>query len=1233
MFLYNLTLQKGGGINRAVVGNFSAPKAHEIVVARNKTLELLRPDEHGKTNTVFSTEVFGIIRSLAAFRLTGENRDYLAVGSDSGRVVIARYDAEAGAFRKVHQETFGKSGVRRIVPGQHLVVDPKGRALMIGALEKTKLVYVLNRDAAARLTISSPLEANKSHVISFAVAALDRGLENPGFAAIELDYSDADADSTGEAAAEAQKHLTFYELDLGLNHVARRSSEPIDNGANLLIPIPGGTDGPGGVLVCAENFVMYKSENEPAAELRAVIPRRSALSGDRGVLIVSSAAHKTKRDGFFVLAQSEYGDVYKVTLENASGKCVGGGEAVANVRLVYFDTVPPCADMCVLKTGFLFAASELGDHALYQFASLGDDAATPIGESSSRSLVETDQGYQPVFFDPTPLRHLVPIDRLESLCPTLDLQCHELLGEETPQLYALCGAGSRSTLKTLKRGVALTEMAVSPLPGNPNGLFTVRESSSASSDGKSSLDAFIVVSFVDATLVLRVGETVEEVGDSGFLGDVPTLSASRLGDDALLQIHPGGLRHVRADGRVNEWRCPGRKTVTKCAANARQALVALSGGEVVYFELDQTGALMEMEKIETSGDVACLSVPSVPDGQLRARFAAVGAYDSTVRVLSLANEDCLQTVGVQALAAAPASLLMLHTSGTGNEAGRLYLNAGLANGVLVRADVDVVTGSIGDARVRFLGTRPPALFLTTTRGAPAMLALSSKPWLGWVDLQGRFSLAPASYEALEHAAPFRSEQCPEGMVASCGNTLRVLAAERLGESFNAASEKLRYTPRELTVHPDLRTIAIVEADQSCVPFARREGPEGPAGEQASGRAGAGESRADAMDADGDAYADSEDESALTPAEQFGAPKAPPGAWASCVRVVDPRLPPGNQTKQIIELDSNEAALCACHAYFPAADELFLVVGSVVGLTFAPRDCAGGFLSLYKYDADGGIALTHKTPVDGCPGAVCAFKGRLLAGVGSALRVYEFGKKKLLRKAECGGFPNFVTTVHAAGDRAYVGDVAESFFFVRYDARDGSMFVAADDTRPRHVTAATPLDYDTMAGGDKFGNVFVNRLTADLSKEMEDDPTAGKNAEFGGKLNGARLKTACAAQFHVGETVCALTKGTLVSGGKESLLYASLNGTLGALAPFASRDDVDFCTHLEMHMRQEAPPLLGRDHLSFRGAYAPVKDVVDGDLCEQFAALDAEARARVAEDMDHSVGEILKRLEDLRAAIM
>lgn len=49
-------------------------------------------------------------------------------------------------------------------------------------------------------------------------------------------------------------------------------------------------------------------------------------------------------------------------------------------------------------------------------------------------------------------------------------------------------------------------------------------------------DAYIIVSFVNATLVLSIGETVEEVTDSGFLGTTPTLSCSQLGDDALVQV-------------------------------------------------------------------------------------------------------------------------------------------------------------------------------------------------------------------------------------------------------------------------------------------------------------------------------------------------------------------------------------------------------------------------------------------------------------------------------------------------------------------------------------------------------------------------------------------------------------------------------------------------------------------------------------------------------------------------
>lgn len=89
---------------------------------------------------------------------------------------------------------------------------------MVGSMEKSKLVYILNRDAAANLTISSPLEAHKSNAIIHHIVGLDVGFENPLFAALEVDYTESDQDPTGEAYANAEKvgfdqlMNIFYEL-------------------------------------------------------------------------------------------------------------------------------------------------------------------------------------------------------------------------------------------------------------------------------------------------------------------------------------------------------------------------------------------------------------------------------------------------------------------------------------------------------------------------------------------------------------------------------------------------------------------------------------------------------------------------------------------------------------------------------------------------------------------------------------------------------------------------------------------------------------------------------------------------------------------------------------------------------------------------------------------------------------------------------------------------------------
>lgn len=63
-------------------------------------------------------------------------------------------------------------------------------------------------------------------------------------------------------------------------------------------------------------------------------------------------------------------------------------------------------------------------------------------ESSSATLVETEEGYQPVFFEPRPLRNLLLIDEMASLMPITDLKVANLLNEEIPQVRMRHGAGA-----------------------------------------------------------------------------------------------------------------------------------------------------------------------------------------------------------------------------------------------------------------------------------------------------------------------------------------------------------------------------------------------------------------------------------------------------------------------------------------------------------------------------------------------------------------------------------------------------------------------------------------------------------------------------------------------------------------------------------------------------------------------------------------------------------------------
>lgn len=75
MFMYSLTIQPPTAITQALLGQFAGTKEQQIITASGPRLSLLQLDpRQGKTNTLLTQDIFGIIRCISAFRLAGSHK-------------------------------------------------------------------------------------------------------------------------------------------------------------------------------------------------------------------------------------------------------------------------------------------------------------------------------------------------------------------------------------------------------------------------------------------------------------------------------------------------------------------------------------------------------------------------------------------------------------------------------------------------------------------------------------------------------------------------------------------------------------------------------------------------------------------------------------------------------------------------------------------------------------------------------------------------------------------------------------------------------------------------------------------------------------------------------------------------------------------------------------------------------------------------------------------------------
>ncbi|KAG5354548.1 Pre-mRNA-splicing factor RSE1 [Yarrowia sp. B02] len=701
----------------AIVGRFQGKQQQALTLsASGNALKLFLHDgDKGDVVCVKSHVTHSQVRNIASFRLPGLKKDYLIASSDAGVISILEIKDD---FVSVHKEAYGRSGVRRVTPGEYLAVDPKGRACMLAAVEKQKLVYVLNRQGS-EITISSPLEAHTNCVTCFLVSC-DVGYENPVFAAVEI--------------VDGGKKLVHYELDLGLNHVIRKAPVDVPNSTSHVTSVPGGSDGPGGVLVFSTNAIVHHVDG---TSTKIALPK-----SDYDNVVITSALHQS-RDLFFYLLQNTKGDLFKLSKDEDGWS------------VLYFGTIPVCSSIVILKSAHVICLSEQGDSHVMFFESLGDEdhvtnTYAPVSGSPYLTTTQTLFSRKPVF---------------DAIATYSDHVTNSTLKLVT------C---SKNSLKITCNALTPSIIVASPLPEPPSKLWTV------SQDGA---DKYIVLTYANATLVLEIGDSVVETDASGLSLDVPTVHCGSVGEN-IVQV----TKHVvnvisQRDGanHVTKW-TPDSHVI--CASSNSSQLVLGLHNCLKYLENSSENELNAFSgSYDLSAPPTSVSVAPVPPGRLRSPFIAVATEDETVRIISVDPENMFETVAVQGLMANATSLTLLSVGHV------MYLHMGLSNGVYVRCELDPLTGEIVNSWSKFVGLGRLSTVTCADENSILVLSRAQKTVLGHVtkDLDSLsstggnsapfFQIDAISGEPLDLAHSFSTGDCPNGVIGVAGSTLKIFTVD------------------------------------------------------------------------------------------------------------------------------------------------------------------------------------------------------------------------------------------------------------------------------------------------------------------------------------------------------------------------------------------------------------------------------------------------------------------------
>ena len=1187
MYLGNVPIKNSTSVSQSIVGNFISPNRQDLIIIKGSSkLELVHIEKLSSNNNYFynieiSLETFSHIRKITKIKDTYTNKDNIIVLSDSGKLVIFEIDINKKKFISIYKEIYGKSGCRRVTPGEYLAVDNKNRAIMIGAIEKEKFVYIFKDNDTDIISnnnkkiISSPLEVFNPQYICYDLVNLDEGFSNPVFASIEVKYNsyqDWEHNDFIESDENSLNKILFlYEVEIRNNYVAKLLQHQINKTAYKLLPIHFEISNSktnnsffkdnyfyGCLLVFCKGFITFLKTKEN----QIIINKNINIDKNKNELMIINDITYSDIDKkeFCILMQSQYGDIYQIIINYNENK---------NLENFTINNVFKCntaSTLSILDNNILFMGRETSDSEIYS-----------ITNNNNKLNLKSE----------------MTINSLNALIDFKYLNSYQ-------KLYSISGNKESPLLKTLniKTSYNFINSLNQNLPANPLNIWILKK------NFYDNYDSLIIFSFVNKTLVYLIEENsknLKEFKNCNFETKSTSLYINILKDSSFLQVLPNGILHIKTEKKTTFLKS---SSLINCANSTNtQLIIGLENKELLYFEFDTT---LNKPEIKVIGEkISFIEFCPVNENNLMSKYVAICINENNINILSLEKDKLFFLASSIKIPDDVSSIKILQINK--NYTDNFLAFVGLKNGVLVIINFNKTPGNTqfqAQIITKFIGENELKLFKLNLNFDDENLLFKYYDSILITDNNNNYicKFDEKNDNYIDYS--FRKVNIKENinLADNCYFPLNNKKTENvtlLIQKKNIILGKFEYenlVPKKI--------LKLKNKPKSIIPTL---------------------------------------EDNLLILEN------------NCIQIINIK---NNKNELLDEISLKNESIISFHLienYCENSDKQLLLLGVAENYNSYPiKKYSKAFIYLFDIYLDiknkylFTIKQKIKTETENIPMSICEYQNKILSGTYSELIMYEIGKEHLLKKSRSNIIKDDIISLSVYGDRILCATCRSSIYILKYNEISGMFYLLiADDFYSRYIHKVKFLDYDTIAGTDKFENFFVYRIPKIDTIITNNDNILEGETQYNSVLHGANKKFELINEIHIGEIITEFQTITLKEEFDDSnsenseneelndnkikaILYGTISGGVGLFIQFNKREDALFFAQLELLLREYVDEPTGRNILMSKSQYIPIKNIIDFNLIYEFFKLDNDLQKKIGEELgDKPVNEVKNKIAEIR----